>query len=161
LVALMTETPVPTLFGWMGGTPALERLFETFYARVPNDTVLAPVFAKMSSEHVRHVSAFVAEVFGGPHTYSERHGGHANMIHRHVGHALTEDQRARWMQVLLECADEVGVPSDPEFRSALVAYLEWGTRLAVMNSQPGADVNGEAPMPKWGWGEVKGPYIAR
>jgi hypothetical protein len=42
----------------------------------------------------------------------------------------------------------LGVPGDPEFRSALVAYLEWGTRLAVMNSQPGADVNSEAPMPK-------------
>jgi hemoglobin len=61
--------------------------------------------------------------------------------------------------LLLRCADEIGVPSDPEFRSALVAYLEWGTRLAVINSQPGADVSGEAPMPKWGWGEVKGPYL--
>jgi len=67
-------------------------------------------------------------------------------------------QRARWIQLLLRCADEVGIPSDPEFRSAMVAYLEWGTRLAVINSQPGADVSGEAPMPRWGWGEVKGPY---
>lgn len=55
--------------------------------------------------------------------------------------------------------DEIGVPSDPEFRSALVAYLEWGTQLAVANSEPGADVNGEAPMPMWGSGEVKGPYV--
>jgi hypothetical protein len=29
-------------------------------------------------------------------------------------------------------------PSDPEFASALVSYLEWGTRLAVINSQPDA-----------------------
>ncbi|HEY3493336.1 MAG TPA: hypothetical protein VGK73_01565 [Polyangiaceae bacterium] len=50
------------------------------------------------------------------------------------------------------------MPGDPEFRSALVSYLEWGTRLAVVNSQPGADVSGEAPMPRWGWGEAKGPY---
>ena len=156
----MHEKPVPTLFEWMGGMPAIERLFETFYARVPSDPILAPVFAKMSSEHVKHVAAFVAEVFGGPKAYSEHHGGHANMIQRHVGRALTEEQRARWMQLLLQCADEIGVPSDPEFRSALVAYLEWGTRLAVMNSKPGADVSGEAPMPKWGWGEPKGPYIA-
>lgn len=155
----MPQKPIPTLLEWMGGMAALERLFETFYAKVPSDPVLAPVFANMSSEHVKHVAAFVAEVFGGSKTYSERHGGHANMIHRHVGRTLTEEQRARWMQLLLQCADEIGVPSDPEFRSALVAYLEWGTRLAVINSQPGADVNGEAPMPKWGWGEVKGPYL--
>lgn len=56
-------------------------------------------------------------------------------------------------------ADEIGVPNDPEFRSVLVEYLEWGKRLAVVNSQPSADVDGEAPMPKWGWGEVKGPYV--
>ena len=155
----MSEKPVPTLFEWMGGAPALERLFAAFYAKVPADPLLAPVFATMSPDHVKHVAAFVAEVFGGPKTYSEKLGGHANMIRRHVGRGLSEPQRARWMQLLLQCADEIGVPTDPEFRSALVAYLEWGTRLAVMNSQPGADVSGEAPMPKWGWGEVKGPYV--
>lgn len=153
------ERPVPSLYAWIGGQEAIERLFEVFYAKVPSEPQLAPVFAKMSSHHVKHVAAFVGEVFGGPKAYSEKHGGHANMLLRHVGRALTESQRQRWMQLLLECADEVGVPNDPEFRSALVAYLEWGTRLAVINSQPGADVNGEAPMPRWGWGEVKGPYI--
>jgi hemoglobin len=142
----------------MGGLPALERLLSVFYATVPSDALLAPVFANMSPDHVKHVVAFVGEVLGGPKTYSERQGGHANMVRRHVGRALTEAQRARWMQLLLQCADEVGIPSDPEFRSAFVAYLEWGTRLAVINSQPGADVSGEAPMPLWGWGEVKGPY---
>ena len=154
----MAEKPVPTLFEWIGGMPALERLFETFYAKVPGDPVLAPVFAKMSPDHVKHVAAFVAEVFGGPKTYSGELGGHHNMIRRHVGRALTDTQRKRWIQLLLECADDLGVPSDPEFRSALVGYLEWGTRLAVINSQPGADVSGVAPMPAWGWGEVKGPY---
>ena len=81
------------------------------------------------------------------------------MTTKHVGRALTEAQRRRWMDLLLECADEVGLPADPEFRSAFVGYIEWGTRLAVINSQPGAEVAGEAPMPQWGWGETKGPYI--
>ena len=40
----------------------------------------------------------------------------------------------------------------------LHAYLEWGTRLAVINSQPGAQAVEDAPMPAWGWGETKGPY---
>jgi hemoglobin len=62
------------------------------------------------------------------------------------------------MGLLLETADALDMPADPEFRSALVGYLEWGSRLAVINSQPGAPVEAEAPMPKWGWGEVKGPY---
>lgn len=149
----------PTLLEWMGGPPRLRELTTVFYARVSQDPVLAPVFAGMSAAHVEHVAEFIAEVFGGPKTYSERRGGHPAMIRKHVGRALTEPQRQRWMSLLLECADEVGVPSDPEFRSAFVAYIEWGTRLAVINSQPGAEVSGEAPMPAWGWGEAKGPYI--
>jgi len=52
------------------------------------------------------------------------------MIRRHAGRALTDLQRKRWMDLLLECADEIGVPSDPEFRSALVSLSGMGTRLA-------------------------------
>jgi hemoglobin len=81
------------------------------------------------------------------------------MIGEHVGRALTEEQRQRWVQLLLRCADDCGMPNDPEFRSAFVSYLEWGTRLAVTNSQPGANVSGKAPMPLWGWDVVKGPYL--
>ena len=150
---------VPTLYEWMGGMPAISRLLETFYGRVPSDPTLAPVFAQMSPTHSAHVADFIAEVFGGPKTYSGEHGGHAHMIGRHLGRALTETQRKRWISLLLECADEIGVPADPEFRSAFVAYLEWGTRLAVLNSQPGATVTPDSPMPAWGWGEVKGPYV--
>ena len=149
---------VPTLYEWIGGMDAIERLFATFYARVPDDALLAPVFAKMDPHHSQHVAAFVAEVLGGPARYTGEHGGHPHMIRKHLGRSLGEKQRKRWIELLLECADEIGVPSDPEFRSALVAYLEWGTRLAVMNSQPGAVAIEDAPMPKWGWGEVKGPY---
>ena len=56
-----------------------------------------------------------------------------------------------------QCADEAGSPDDPEFRSAFMAYLECGTRIAVINSQPGAAVDQDAPMPRWGWGEVGRP----
>lgn len=149
----------PTLLDWMGGAPKLRELATVFYERVDRDPLLAPVFAHMSPEHVQHVSEFIAEVFGGPKTYSEQRGGHHAMIHKHVGRALTEEQRKRWMGLLIESADQVGLPSDPEFRSAFVSYIEWGTRLAVINSQPGADVTGDAPMPRWGWGEAKGPYV--
>jgi hemoglobin len=132
---------------------------EVFYRRVGDDVLLAPLFAHMAPDHVAHVARFVGEVLGGPKTYSAELGGHPAMIRKHVGRALSEAQRQRWMQLLLQCADECGIPDDPEFRSAFVSYLEWGTRLAVINSQPGADVSEVAPMPKWGWGVVGGPYV--
>ena len=37
-------------------------------------------------------------------------------------------------------AGDADLPSDPEFRAAPVGYLEWGTPLAMQNSQPGADL---------------------
>jgi hemoglobin len=40
------------------------------------------------------------------------------------------------------------LPDDPEFRSAFVAYLKWGTRLAVIRSQPSASITEDAPMPR-------------
>jgi hemoglobin len=152
-------TQPPTLYEWLGGMPVLELLTSLFYSRVPADPLLAPVFAKMSAEHPKHVAEFLAEVFGGPATYSAQRGGHSEMIRHHLSRSLTQEQRRRWVELFLTCGDELGLPDDPEFRSAFVAYLEWGTRLAVLNSQPGASVTEEAPMPRWGWGEVRGPYL--
>jgi hemoglobin len=154
---------VPTLYEWAGGLDALTRLTTRFYAVVPNDRILAPVFAAMPADHATHVAYFLSEVLGGPTRYSSdiaEHppGGHARMIAHHLGRGLTEQQRARWVQLLLSVADEVGLPDDPEFRSAFVAYLEWGSRLAVINSRPGVPDPPPAPMPRWGWGVPGGPY---
>lgn len=63
------------------------------------------------------------------------------------------------MSLLMDVYTELGLPHDPELASALIGYLEWGTRLAVLNSQPGASVDEAAPMPTWGWGETGGPYV--
>lgn len=156
----MPNNNVPSLYEWVGGIDALNRLSTRFYQHVKADALLGPVFAHMSDAHPAHVAAFLAEVLGGPATYSERHGGHPHMVRQHLNRHLNHEQRRRWVNLLLETADELGLPDDPEFRSALVAYLEWGSRLAVINSQAGAEVDEHAAMPRWGWGEVKGPYVA-
>ena len=151
---------IPTLLEWMGGAEALQALIARFYEKVPKDEVLAPVFAQMPKEHFEHVAAFIGEVMGGAHQYSEQHGGHAHMVTRHLGRHITDEQRKRWLTLLLETADEMNVPADAEFRSALVAYLEWGSRLAVSNSALPAETKiGESPMPQWGWGVPGGPYV--
>jgi hemoglobin len=79
------------------------------------------------------------------------------MLGKHRGLGITAEQRLRFVSLMSLAADDAGLPADPEFRSALLAYLEWGTRLAVANSQPGAEVIEHAPVPRWGWGEAP-PY---
>lgn len=152
---------IPTLFEWAGDLETFDTLFTKFYDKVLNDDLLKDIFKTMSPDHVKHVSHFVAEVFGGDKLYTIEDGGsHAIMIGRHIGKMLTEERRQRWVQLLLQTADEVGLKSDPEFRSAFVGYIEWGTRLAVINSQLTENpMKQNEPMPKWGWGETGGPYI--
>jgi hemoglobin len=79
------------------------------------------------------------------------------MVGKHRNLAITADQRRRFVSLMSLAADDADLPDDPEFRSALLAYLEWGTRIAWHNSQPGADVAPHAPVPRWGWGEAP-PY---
>ncbi|GCE06992.1 group II truncated hemoglobin [Dictyobacter aurantiacus] len=154
--------PVPTLYEWAGGMPALERLTTVFYQRVMEDSLLQPIFASMPKDHPQHVAWWLAEVFGGPAAYSGPYGGsHHSMMSKHLGRHLTEEQRVRWAHMLGAAADEAGLPTDPEFRSAFVAYIEWGTRIAVIMSQPGMELPAKPePMPHWGWGEVLPPEYA-
>jgi hemoglobin len=147
----------PTLYEWAGGQEALERLTETFYAKVRRDEVLEPVFRHMDPDHPKHVATWLAEVFGGPPRYTEEHGGYPHMLGKHRNLGLGERQRRRWVDLMLDAADDAQLPADPEFRSAFVAYVEWGTRLALANSQPGATPPPKAPVPRWGWGEAP-PY---
>jgi hemoglobin len=115
----------------------------------------------MPEEHFQTVAHFVSEVLGGPKLYtSDGKHNHSTMVAKHLQKHLTELQRKRWVALLLDTADEMGMPDDPEFRSALVGYLEWGSRIAVINSAVAENPIGpSAPMPQWGWGEVKGPYV--
>ncbi|MDQ2759811.1 MAG: CDGSH iron-sulfur domain-containing protein [Actinomycetota bacterium] len=142
----------PTMFEWCGGLPALTRMTRLFYEKhVPQDPLLGPLFANMSADHPQRVAKWLGEVFGGPPSYSGEYGGYTRMISQHVGKCLTDEWRARWVSLLYQSAQEAGLPNDPEFHSAFSSYIEWGSRLAVENSQTGALPPEHMPMPHWDW----------
>jgi len=150
----MTDTRTPTLYDWAGGADAFDRLTELFYRKVHQDPLLGPLFARVGPDHAHHVALWLAEVFGGPSRYTDELGGYPAMMRHHIGLHITEAQRRRWAGLIAETADDAGLPADPEFRSAFVAYIEWGSRIGLANSQPGATPPPEAPVPRWGWGEA-------
>jgi hemoglobin len=152
------EAGLPTLHEWAGGDEAVRRFIDAFYDRVEVDELLAPFFPGGVTEHHRaHVAAWWSEVLGGPTTYSDEHGGYEAMLAHHRGLGITAEQRHRFATTMSLALDDAGLPDDPEFRAAVVGYIEWATRLAVQNSQPGAEVVEHAPVPRWGWG-VAPPY---
>ncbi|MET1058708.1 MAG: group II truncated hemoglobin [Nocardioides sp.] len=149
---------IPSLVEWAGGPAAIRRLIDAFYDRVEADDLLAPLFpGGVSEEHRAHVTTWWVEVFGGPAAYTSELGGYRRMLDHHRGLGITGEQRFRFATLMSRAADDAGLPDDPEFRAAFVGYVEWGTRLALANSQPGAEVVEEAPVPRWGWG-VAPPY---
>ena len=151
-----------TIFEWAGGLPALTRMTRIFYEKyVPEDPLLAPLFANMSPDHPERVAKWLGEVFCGPRHYSEQYGGYPRMLSQHIGKGMTEEKRARWVQLILRSTQEAGLPADPEFRSAFSSYIEWGSRLALENSQPGAKPPQHMPMPHWDWNTAAGPPGSR
>ena len=152
------RTPVPTILEWAGGRPAFEAWLNRFYDLVEEDDLLAPVFGDVVSEHHREAATtWWCEVMGGPPAYTDGHGGYEHMLARHRGLAISAEQRLRFVTLLSRAADESGLKADPELRAALMGYAEWGTRLAVENSAPGAKPVEHAPVPRWSWG-VAPPY---
>lgn len=148
----------PSLYEWAGGRDSFAAMINAFYDRVERDDLLAALFSgDVSTEHRAHVTAWWCEVFGGDTEYTDRLGGYEGMLAHHRDLAITPEQRLRFVTLMSLAADDSGMPADPEFRAALIGYLEWGTRLAMENSQPDAQVVQHAPVPRWGWG-VAPPY---
>jgi hemoglobin len=148
----------PTIFEWGGGRDAFERWLNLFYDLLEQDALVGPVFGgTVGAEHRANATTWWCEVMGGPAEYTKTHGGYEHMLHQHIGLGITPQQRLRFVTLLSRAADESGLPADPEFRAAIIGYAEWGSRLALHNSRPGAAVAERAPVPRWGWG-VAPPY---
>jgi truncated hemoglobin YjbI len=152
----------PTVFEWAGGLPAFTRMTRIFYEKyVPQDELLAPLFANMSPDHPQRVAKWLSEVFCGPRYYSGEYGGYPRMLSQHLGRCLTEEMRARWVSLLQQSAKDAGLPNDAEFASVFRSYIEWGSRLAVENSQTNSKPPEHMPMPHWDWMTAVGPPGSR
>ncbi len=152
------EDHEPTLFEWAGGLPVFTRMTRLFYDKyVPQDPLLQPLFAHMSPDHPERVATWLSEVFGGPNCYTDTYGDYTHMLSQHLGRSLTEEQRGRWVSLLFQAANDVGLAADPEFRSAFTSYIEWGSRLAVENSATDAHPPQHMPLPHWNWGTAGAP----
>jgi hemoglobin len=143
-----------SIYEWAGGTEAFARWLNAFYDLVEQDHGLAPLFGgRVSEEHRAHVTAWWVEVMGGPADYTAELGGYHTMLAHHRGLAITPELRLRFVTLLSEAADHADLPADPEFRAAIIGYAEWGSRLAMHNSDPRATgIVEQAPVPRWGWG---------
>jgi hemoglobin len=143
---------MPTLFEFAGGLEALHRLEQTFYDSVLKDPLLQPLFGAGQPQHVDHLTAFTAESFGGPDDFS-RDLGFAHLIAIHRGLKITEEQRQRFVALYLGALDAAELPLDPAFREAVREHVEFGSQVALQNSNATTDAD-QHPLrevPRWTW----------
>jgi hemoglobin len=140
-----------SIYEYAGGEKAFQRLTQRFYDKVIAEPLLAPLFTHFTDEHIRNVAIWLGEVFGGPPLYTEQHGGHRSILTKHGGLDISEDQRARWNELMLEAGQEV-LPAEPRLQRRFADYIEWGTQIAKEASQPGFVVGTGGDTPRWDWG---------
>jgi hemoglobin len=143
---------MPSLYEHAGGEEAIHRLEELFYSSVLADPVLRPLFGAGRAEHVDHLTAFTAESFGGPDRFSRELGfDHLIAVHRDL--RITEQQRRRFVELYMAALDEAGMPDDEPFREAIRSHVEFGSQVAMQNSnaQNDDELHPLREVPRWTW----------
>jgi hemoglobin len=143
---------MPSLYEFAGGEKALHDLKDTFYRSVLKDPLLQPLFGAGKAEHVDHLTAFTAESFGVPDQFT-RELGFAYLIDVHRRLQITEEQRQPFVQLYMEALEASDLPDDQEFRQAIQSHVEFGTRVAVQNSNAETDeeLHPLREVPRWSW----------
>ena len=141
-----------TLFEHAGGQAALHRLEDHFYSSVLHDPLLQPLFGAGKPDHVDHLTWFTAESFGGPDRFT-RELGFRHLIDVHRGLHITEEQRQRFVGLYLAALDAVGMPDDQPFREAVRSHVEFGTKVAMQNSNAATEdeLHPLREVPIWTW----------
>lgn len=118
----MSDQPIPEtqLFAQVG-EEGFTRLVAAFYAQVPDDPILGPMYPShdLAGAETRLLD-FLLFRFGGVSRYLETRG-HPRLRMRHAPFKIDEAARNQWMIIMTRAMDETSVP-EPS-RSTLLAFF--------------------------------------
>jgi hemoglobin len=110
------------------GEDGFARLVRAFYAQVPGDDVLGPMYPPedLAGAEVR-LRDFLIGRFGGPPRYIEQRG-HPRLRMRHMPFAIDQRARDRWMQLMDNALDQARLPDDVtalmrEFLGSIATFM--------------------------------------
>ena len=104
----MTEEQIFETVGEEGFT----RLIRSFYAQVPDDPILGPMYPKDDLAGAeQRLRDFLIGRFGGPQRYTEQRG-HPRLRMRHMPFAIDTAARNQWVALMDRALDEAQFPED-------------------------------------------------
>ena len=122
----MNEEQVYPIIGEEGFT----RLIHAFYAQVPDDPILGPMYPKEdlagAEERLRD---FLIGRFGGPQRYIEQRG-HPRLRMRHMPFAIDTSARDRWVLLMDRALEDAKLPDEV---SALLREFFHGVATFMIN----------------------------
>jgi len=114
------------------GEDGFERLVHAFYAQVPGDDILGPMYPKhdLAGAEVR-LRDFLIGRCGGPPRYIEQRG-HPRLRMRHAPFVINQAARDRWMQLMNQALDTAQLPA--EVKPLLREFLD-GVATFMINRE--------------------------
>ncbi len=148
----VTRVDGRTMLEHVGGAAKVRELAEIFHARVLEDDLLHDLFARGSRHHAAHLAHFLEEIMGGRRLYTDLHDGVRGLFEAHRGLAITEEQRQRFVEILVSTLDFVEFPDDERFREGFAARVEQGSHFSKNLSQSDVKpLNPWPPVGTWDW----------
>lgn len=112
------------------GEEGFARLVRAFYAQVPGDAILGPMYPADDLDGAEsRLRDFLVGRFGGPLRYVERRG-HPRLRMRHVPFAIDRAARDRWVALMDRALDEAALPEDA---AAVLRSFFHGTATFLVN----------------------------
>ncbi|MED4455437.1 thiol management oxidoreductase [Metabacillus fastidiosus] len=93
------------------GADLLSQLVDSFYGKVENHHLLAPIFPTDLTETARKQKQFLTQYLGGPSLYTEEHG-HPMLRARHLPFPITPARAEAWLSCMKEAMKEVGLEDE-------------------------------------------------
>lgn len=115
------ETQGNSLYERVGGDAFFASLVDRFYAGVEADTLLRPLYPRDLARPRRHLALFLAQYWGGPHTYGQERG-HPRLRMRHVRFRIGPAEREAWLRHMRDAVETSDASA--EDARALMDYFE-------------------------------------
>ena len=104
------------------GDDGFRRLVAAFYAQIPDDSILGPMYPPDDLEGAeRRLREFLIFRFGGPQTYIE-HRGHPRLRMRHAPFPVDQAARDRWIQLMTKALAETELNEDA--KNTMAAFFD-------------------------------------
>jgi hemoglobin len=126
----MTEVEaVVSMFERIGGAPTIDRLVESFYARMdrlPEAEVIRAMHAPDLGPTKDVLKRYLGEWMGGPKHYSAERG-HPRLRQRHMGFAIGDAERDAWLLCMRGALEEAIEDADArqEIYGLMAKLADW------------------------------------